>query len=59
MEITMSDKIELTPEYYKTALGIARSIPSAETLRQRMDDIGSSLRQQILEAVAAQGLAQG
>lgn len=38
------------PEYYKTALGIARSIPSAETLRQRMDDIGSSLRQQILEA---------
>lgn len=38
------------PEYYKTALGIVRSIPSAETLRQRMDDIGSSLRQQILEA---------
>ena len=27
------------PEYYKYALGIARSIPSAETLRQRMDDI--------------------
>ena len=38
------------PEYYKYALGITRSIPSAETLRQRMDDIGSSLRQQILEA---------
>lgn len=37
-------------EYYKYALGITRSIPSAETLRQRMDDIGSSLRQQILEA---------
>ena len=36
------------PEYYKYALGITRSIPSAETLRQRMDDIGSSLRQQIL-----------
>ena len=32
------------PEYYKLALGITRSIPSAETLRQRMDDIGSSLR---------------
>ena len=38
------------PEYYREALGITRSIPSAETLRQRMDDIGSSLRQQILEA---------
>ncbi len=30
------------PEYYKYALGIARSIPSAETLRQRMDDIRSA-----------------
>lgn len=38
------------PAYYKDALGIARSIPSPETLRQRMDDIGSSLRQQILQA---------
>ena len=38
------------PEYYKDALGLTRSIPSAETLRQRMDDIGSSLRHQILEA---------
>lgn len=38
------------PEYYKYALGITRSIPSAETLRQRMDDIGCGLRQQILEA---------
>ena len=38
------------PEYYKDALGIVRSIPSPETLRQRMDDIGSSLRQQILAA---------
>ena len=38
------------PEFYKDALGIVRSIPSAETLRQRMDDIGSSLRQQILRA---------
>ena len=38
------------PEYYKDALGIVRSIPSPETLRQRMDDIGSSLRQHILAA---------
>ena len=38
------------PDFYESALGITRSIPSAETLRQRMDDIGSSLRQQILEA---------
>ncbi len=38
------------PDFYKLALGIIRSIPSAETLRQRMDDIGSSLRENILEA---------
>ena len=38
------------PGFYKDALGIARSIPSPETLRQRMDDIGSSLRGQILQA---------
>lgn len=38
------------PEYYKMALGIAYAIPSAETLRQRMDDIGSSLRDIILQA---------
>lgn len=38
------------PDFYESALGITRSIPSAETLRQRMDDIGSSLRSKILEA---------
>ena len=38
------------PDYFETALGITRSIPSAETLRQRMDDIGSSLRNEILAA---------
>lgn len=38
------------PDYFETALGITRSIPSAETLRQRMDDIGSSLRNEILSA---------
>lgn len=36
------------PEFYKYALGITRSIPSEETLRQRMDDIGNSMRNQIL-----------
>lgn len=36
------------PDFYKYALGITRSIPSEETLRQRMDDIGSSLRDRIL-----------
>ena len=38
------------PDFYESELGITRSLPSAETLRQRMDDIGSSLRPQILEA---------
>lgn len=37
------------PDFYKLALGITRSIPSEETLRQRMDLIGDSLRDQILE----------
>ena len=39
-------------DYYKLALEITRAIPSAETLRQRMDDIGSSLRKDILDANA-------
>jgi hypothetical protein len=38
------------PDFYKMALGIKRDIPSAETLRQRMDGIGSSLRHEILKA---------
>ena len=36
------------PEFYQYALGITRAIPSEETLRQRMDDIGSSMREKIL-----------
>lgn len=36
-------------DFYQAALGITRSIPSEETLRQRMDDIGDSLRNQILD----------
>ena len=35
-------------EFYKTVLGIMRSIPPEETLRQRMDDIGDSFKEQIL-----------
>lgn len=38
------------PEYFKSALGILRDIPSPETLRQRMDDIGDSLRSELLGA---------
>ena len=37
------------PDFYKTALGICYAIPSAETLRQRFDLIGSSIRRQILD----------
>lgn len=44
-------------EFYKAALGITRNIPSEETLRQRMDDIGDSLRQTILEENIALFLA--
>jgi len=43
-------EMEDDPEYYEMALGIKRGIPSAETLRQRMDDIGASLRTDILQA---------
>ena len=38
------------PDYFKAALGISYAIPSSETLRQRMDMIGSSLRKEILQA---------
>ena len=44
------DEMRDDPDFYKYALGIKRGIPSAETLRQRMDDIGSSLRENILSA---------
>ena len=35
-------------DFYEYALGIVRSIPSEETVRQGMDDIGSSMRSYIL-----------
>jgi len=38
------------PGFYEMALGLRRGIPSAETLRQRMDEIGSTLRGEILRA---------
>ena len=37
------------PDFYKAVLGICYAIPSAETLRQRFDLIGSSIRRQILD----------
>lgn len=43
-------ELEEDPDCYKVSLGITRALPSAETLRQRMDDIGDSLRQEILRA---------
>ena len=36
------------PDYFKAALGISYGIPSSETLRQRMDSIGRTLRNDIL-----------
>ena len=36
------------PPFYKWALGVAYKIPSEETLRQRLDDIGASIRPKIL-----------
>ena len=47
------------PEYFKDALGIARAIPAAETLRQRMDDIGDSRREDILQANLSMFTAHG
>jgi len=38
------------PDYFQNALGVAREIPSAETIRQWMDDIGDSLRSNLLDA---------
>jgi len=43
-------EMEGDPACYKLSLGIARALPSAETLRQRMDDMGDSLRKEILQA---------
>ena len=43
-------ELHADPEYYKAALGISYAIPSAETLRQRMDIIGRTLRDEILAA---------
>ena len=43
-------EMEDDPDFYRMALGITRDIPSAETLRLRMDEIGSSLRGGILQA---------
>ena len=47
------------PEFFKDALGIVRAIPSAETLRQRMDDMGDSRRKDILQANVSMFVAHG
>jgi len=41
--------VEFDPDFYKDALGICYAIPSAETLRQRLDLIGGSIRKQIMD----------
>jgi len=46
-------------EFYQYALGITRELPSEETLRQRMDDIGSSLRDYIIHENVAMLKANG
>jgi hypothetical protein len=42
------NEMEDDPDFYEKALRISRGIPSEATLRQRMDEIGSSLRDEIL-----------
>ena len=44
------NEMKSDPEYYHYALGLKKGIPSAETLRQRLDGIGNSLRKQLLDA---------
>jgi len=43
-------EMEDDPDFYEKALRLDRGIPSEATLRQRMDEIGSSLRDEILKA---------
>lgn len=47
------------PQFYKDALGIAYAIPSSETLRQRMDEIGTSVHSAILKENVAMMKANG
>ena len=58
-EFVAVKEMEDDPEYFKNALGIERSIPSAETLRQRMDDIGDSRREGILRTNLSMFTAHG
>ena len=43
-------ELQEDPEFYKLALGIESRIPSEESLRMRMDKIGSSYRKELLAA---------
>lgn len=47
------------PEFFRDALGIVHVIPSAETLRQRMDDMGDSRRKDILQGNVSMFAAHG
>ena len=51
-------EMEDNPEFYKYALGVAYKIPSEETLRQRMDDIGRTIRSKILQEKETIGLCK-
>lgn len=43
-------EMKLDEEYFQLALNSHSGIPSAETLRQRMDDVGSSIRSHLLQS---------
>lgn len=47
-EFSSVHEMDDDPDFYKMALGIAREIPSGDTIRQRMDWIGDTMRNQIL-----------
>ena len=44
------NEMKSDPEYYRVALGLKRGIPSPETLRQRLDAIGKTMRKPIQNA---------
>ena len=46
-------------EFYKIALGIAYGIPSESSLRNRLDSIGTSMNQQILDGNVDMFLSSG
>lgn len=57
-DFTAIHEMDDDPEFYRASLGIDR-IPSEETLRQRMDETGSSKRQLLIRENAKLLLANG